>query len=135
MLANHAEAINGLLYMVGGGWTDHRRHMVPGQPSPPSSFSIALSVFTPWGETNKPVDLNVSVEDDDGAVLFKVDTKLVTGRPPQIPPGAGQHVPMAINAVIGFPKQGGYRVVVKLDGERDTRTWPFRVHDIPPQNQ
>jgi hypothetical protein len=57
---------------------------------------------------------------------------VVAGRPPQLPPGSGQHTPMAINAVVPFPKAGGYRVVVKLDG-RDVRTWPFRVHDIQQQ--
>jgi hypothetical protein len=72
MLANHAEAINGLLYMLGGGWTDHRRMVVAGQPNPPSAFSIALSVYTPWSETNRPMDLTVSVENDDGSEYFKV---------------------------------------------------------------
>ena len=132
MLANHAEALNGLLYMLGGGWTDHRRIVIPGQPPPASAFSIALSISTPWNDTNRPINLKVAVETDDGSELFKMETTVTAGRSPQLAPGSAQHAPLAINAVVPFPKPGGYRVVVRLDG-RDSRTWPFRVHDINQQ--
>jgi hypothetical protein len=135
MLANHAEAINGLLYISGGGWADHRRVIVPGQPVPPSPISIALSLYIPWNDTNRPHALSVTVESEDGAVLFKVDASLNTGRPPQLPPGAPQNPALAFNGIVTYPKAGGYRVIAKLNGDQDTRTWPFRVHDIPQQSQ
>jgi len=133
MLADHAEAINGKLYMNGGGWTDLNRPVVAGQAPPPNAFSIALSVFVPWGDTNRPIDLKLVVEDDDGNNLIDITSQIVVGRSPILPPGSGQHTPLAINAVQVFPKAGGYRVVVKL-GE-DVRTWPFRITDIPQQQQ
>ena len=132
MMANHAEAINGMLYMLGGGWTDHHRQIVAGQPTPASSFSIATAVYVPWSDTNRPISLTVSIENEDGAEFFKFDGQVVAGRGPQLPPGSGQHLPLAINVVTAFPTAGGYRVVVKLEG-RDHRTWPFRVHDINQQ--
>ncbi len=104
-----------------------------GQAPPPSAFSIVLSVFVPWGDTNKPIDLKVTVEDDDGNNLIDITSQIVVGRAPLLPPGSGQHTPLAINVVQVFPKVGGYRVVVKL-GE-DVRTWPFRIKDIPQQQQ
>jgi hypothetical protein len=133
LLADHAESINGKLYMNGGGWTDHNRPVIAGQAPPPSAFSIALSVFVPWGDTNKPIDLKLMVEDDDGNKLIDMTTQMVVGRSPMLKPGSGQHAALAINAVQVFPKAGGYRVVVKFGG--DTRTWPFRVNDIPNQQQ
>ena len=132
MLADHAAAIDGKLYMNGGGWTDHNRPVAAGQ-TPLSAFSIALSVFVPWGDTNRPIDLNLTVEDDDGNKLVDMKTQMVVGRSPLLKPGTGQHSPLAINAVTMFPKTGGYRVVVKFAD--DTRTWPFRVNDIPNQQQ
>src|SRR6266566_147982 len=133
MLADHAEAINGKLYMNGGGWTDHNRPVVAGQAPPPSAFSIVLSVFVPWGDTNRPIDLSLTVEDDDGNKLVDMTTKMVVGRSPLLKPGSGQHAPLAINAVQVFPKAGGYRVVVKFAD--DVRTWPFTVNDVPPPQQ
>ena len=100
--------------------------VIAGQAPPPSAFSIALSVFVPWGDTNKPIDLKLMVEDDDGNKLIDMTTQMVVGRSPMLKPGSGQHAALAINAVQVFPKAGGYRVVVKFGG--DTRTWPFRVN-------
>ena len=41
MLANHAEAANGLLYVLGGGWTHHWRPPPPSEgPVQPSTIDI-----------------------------------------------------------------------------------------------
>jgi len=130
MLANHAEAVNGLLYIAGGGWTDHYRQITPGQPPPISQVGIALSVYVPWSATNRPLKLKVKFENDDGSELLKVDATLNTGRPPQLVPGAAQHAALAFNFPLPFPKPGGYRVVATLDDAQDVVTWPFRVHDV-----
>lgn len=135
MLANHAEAINGLLYTSGLGWSDHHRPVIAGQPAVPSPISIAISLYVPWNETNRPHVLTVTVESDDGAQLLKMDATVQTGRPPQLPPGAPQNPALALNGLITYPREGGYRVIARLNGDQDTRTWPFRVHDIPQQNQ
>ncbi len=36
ILAHHVEAVNGLLYISGGGWNDHRRVPAHGVPPAPS---------------------------------------------------------------------------------------------------
>jgi len=133
MLADHAEAINGKLYMNGGSITDLHRPIVPGQAAPANVFSIALSVYVPWGDTNKPIDLNLTIEDEDGNKLIDVTSQLVVGRSPLLKPGTGQHAPLAINVVHVFQKPGGYRLVATLG--KDARTWPFRVNDIAAQPQ
>lgn len=130
MLANHVEAVNGLLYVSGGGWTDHYRTIPPGAPPPMSRLGIAISVLVPWNETNQPHRLAVNVENEDAsATLARVDAELNVGRAPTLPPGAEQHVVLALSVDLVFPKPGGYRVVARLDNERSVKAWPFRVHD------
>jgi hypothetical protein len=135
MVADHAEALNGKLYINGGGWTDLQRPVILGQAPPPTAFSIALSVYIPWGETNRPIALKVTVEDEDGNKQFDISTPVVAGRPPQMPVGQGQYFHSAVQMVMPFPQAGGYRAVVTIDGDRDTRTWAFRIHDVIQQQQ
>ncbi len=131
MVADHAAAVEGRLYINGGGWTDIQRPVVAGQPPPPTAFSIALSVHVPWGETNRPIPLKVVIEDEDGKRPFpEISMPLVVWRPPQLPVGQAQYFHAALQAVVPFPKPGGYRAVVTIDGDRDTRTWAFRIHDV-----
>jgi hypothetical protein len=136
MVADHAEAANGKLYINGGGVTDLQRPVVVGQAPPPTAFSIALSVYIPWGETNRPIPLKVTIEDEDGKKPFPDFTMpLVAGRPPQMPVGQGQYFHSGVQLVVPFPKPGGYRAVVTIDGDRDTRTWAFRIHDVIQQQK
>jgi hypothetical protein len=131
-LANHVEAVNGLLYMVGGGWTDH--HRPPKQPNGQPTIShigIAVMVRIPWNETNRPHRFQVEIQDLDGNSFMKVDGDLNIGRPPHISPGATQHACLAINAETVFQRTGGYVLRATIGGDpASLRTWEFRVHDI-----
>jgi hypothetical protein len=130
-LANHVEAINGLLYMIGGGWTDH--HRPPLQPNGQTTIShvgIALMVRVPWNETNRPHRFQVEIQDLDGGSFLKVEGDLNVGRPAQIAPGSVQHACLAINGELMFPRAGGYVLRGILNGDTTTlRTWEFHVHD------
>ena len=132
-LANHVEAINGLLYMTGGGWTEH--HRPPLQPNGQATIShigIAVMVRIPWNETNRPHRFQVEIQDLDGASLLKVEGDLNMGRPAQIVPGTAQHACLAINGELAFPRAAGYVLRGVLNGEAATlRTWEFRVQDVP----
>lgn len=129
MLANHVEAGNGLLYISGGGWTDHHRVVQSGRV-PPSHFGIAVSVCIPWTATNLPHSIEIRIEDEDANTVVRSETQLNVGRPAALPPGAEQHAFVAVNVDTVFPKAGGYRVVASLDDGADTRSWAFRVHDV-----
>lgn len=134
VLANHVEAGNGLLYISGGGWTDHHRVVHEGRV-PPSHFGIAVSVCIPWTATNVPHSIVIRVEDDDATTtVIRSEAQLSVGRPAALPPGAEQHAFVAVNVDTVFPRAGGYRVVAALDEDAgasaDTRSWAFRVHDV-----
>ena len=131
MVANHAEAIGGLLYVSGGGWTEHWRGA--GNPDgtfPPSHLGIAITILTSWNETNRRYPVLVVVEPEDGGdAVIRVEGEMESGRPPGVPEGIDLRSALAVNAEVGYPQAGGYRVVAQV-GE-DTRTVSFRVHDRP----
>ncbi len=134
LLANHAEAVNGLLHVLGAGWTDQwRGRQPPDVPPPLTHFAIGVSVLVPWTETNRPHHLILTIESEDGSELGRVEADLEIGRPPRIPVGSDQRAVLAINVNIQFPGPGGYRVVARL-GEQ-TRSGSFRVHDEVPPGQ
>lgn len=133
ILANHVEAVNGLLYISGGGWTDHFR---PPVQSPQQVFishmGVGLSLYIPWNETNQEHRLRVRVEDQDARVVItEVETQVTVGRPPTLPKGEAQHAVVAMTIDTTFPKAGTYRVLANLNGdEGDYARWTFRVHDV-----
>lgn len=131
ILANHIETANGLFYISGGGWTEHYRRVPKGGRPPISHFGIGVSVLVPWHETNEPHRLAVQVENEDATrVVATVDADLEVGRPPALPPGTPQHAIVSLSIDATFPEPGGYRVIARLDQDKDVKTWPFRVHDV-----
>lgn len=100
--------------------------------SPISHFGIGVSVRVPWNQTNRPHRLAVRVENDDATVVIaNLDSQLNVGRPPQLPPGADQHVAIGVNVDTVFPQAGGYRVITLVGDDGDRKSWAFRVHDMP----
>ena len=57
MLADWAQALNGKLYIMGGGWS------ITGPDPAPSALAIKLEV--PWDETNRQHTIRLALIDDD----------------------------------------------------------------------
>lgn len=131
MVANHAEAVNGLLYVSGGGWTEHWRGAKTDEGQyAPSHLGIALTLLTSWSETNRRYPVKLIVETEDGGdELVKVGGEMESGRPPGVPEGTDLRAVIAVNVEITYPAPGGYRVVAEVG--QDQRTVSFRVHDQP----
>ncbi len=128
ILANHAEVQSGLMYLAGGGWSDHHRLVSP-QGQSISTIGVGVGIRVPWTDTNTPLQLTLTIEDADGKEsLTNAGANLTAGRPPTLPPGSDQVVVMAFNVHITFPHPGEFRVVARL-GEQ-ARTVAFRVHDV-----
>jgi len=117
LLADRAEALNGKLYMMGGGWN----RLAVGDFSQPILLCIALGVLIPWNATNRQHKLDLYVEDADGNSVAQMSAGFVTGRPPQIEEGSSQRIPMVINLGCMLPGPGAYAVVANLNGQEGKR--------------
>ena len=115
MLADSAQAVQGKLYILGGGWS-----LTGPQPSP---SAIAVLISVPWNETNRKHGVKVELLDADyrpvlvptpgGNAPLVISGEFEVGRPPGIIPGSSIEIPFAFN--IGpIPLQPGARYVWKL---------------------
>lgn len=138
ILANHVEAVNGLLYIAGGGWTDHWRPAPPGPGQPVvSHLGVGVTVLVPWTASGgQPYQLSVAIEDGAGNQVAGMATQLSSTRPPGLPTGADLRTVLALALNLVFPQAGEYRVVATLAGQQP-RAVDFRVHDVvqPPPAQ
>ncbi len=125
-VANHAEALNGLLYLQGAGWTDMQVPFTPQNQPAPVHLGIGVSVLVGWNETDQQFPMQVSIVDEDGQQLVSVEAQVQAGRPQGLPPGSDLRTVLAINAEMQFPKDGGYELRTEL-GEQVV-TVAFRVH-------
>ncbi len=114
LLSDYSEAVNGKLYLTGGGWN------VLSLPELPHewSFHIGLGIDVAWHETNDPHELIVTVQDPDGIELGEgLTANFETGRPPGIPQGQEQRLVMSIAATAAFTTPGPHAAVVQVNGE------------------
>lgn len=130
VVANHAEALNGLLYLQGAGWTDMQVPFTPNNTAAPVHMGIGVSVLVGWNETDQPFPMQVGIVDEDGAEIVSVEAQVQAGRPQGLPPGSDLRTVLAINAEMQFPHAGGYELRTQL--AEQTITVAFRVHFPPP---
>ena len=122
LLADSAQAVNGKLYILGGGWS------LTGPAPCPSAIAVLISV--PWNETNRKHNVQLDLVDEDyrpimmptpqGDAPLAIRSDFEVGRPPGIMPGSAIEVPFAFS--IGpIPLAPGKRYVWKLtiDGKGD----------------
>lgn len=118
ILADSAEALNGKLYLMGGGWdsvtvTDITR---------PVPMAIACGVSVPWVETDDAHQLSLAITDQDGKeVAPRLQASFKTGRSPNLERGHPAHVPFAIKAELPFPGAGTYLISATVDDNVETR--------------
>jgi hypothetical protein len=119
LLADHAQVANGKLFISGGGWS------VVDAPTPP--FHIALLLLVPWDRAGVPLDLMLTLIDEDGRVVrqggsgseVRVQGQIAVERPPAHLVGVPLDVPM----VIGIPSldiAGATRYTWMLDVDGQT---------------
>ena len=126
LLCDFAEAVNGKLYISGGGWTNVRSPL-------PLDCSVAVSIAVPWTQTNQKHKLILELLDEDGenpkgpdGKPVQIEGDLEVGRPAGVVPGD------AISASLAFRLQGldletgGYSFSLKINGTEVAKT-QFRV--------
>ena len=114
-LANHAEAINGLLYLQGAGWNVLNRQVAPGEQPPAVHFGIGASLLVSWAETNRRHDFAVWIEPEDGgSAVFSLNGGFEVGRAPGVRSGADQRTVLAMQVTLGNAVAGGYRLMTRV---------------------
>ena len=131
LLADSAEVREGLLFLLGGGWT---------QTGPaPQMFAIGGIIEIEWDEANTGHSAEFTIIDEDGPPLmitmptgepqpFKIVTQFEVGRPPGSPRGTSFNLPIAL-PVLPVPWTPGHRYVMILridDHEQDRLTFSVR---------
>ncbi len=128
LTADHAEAVNGKLYMMGGGW-DRRGVMDFKQPQ---GFAVVIGVSVPWNDTNRPIPLRMALLDADGGeVMPPFQTQLTIGRPPNAQPGQRLRVMMSLNLMAMLPRAGQYVIDATVD-DVATRRITFYADQVQP---
>jgi hypothetical protein len=136
MLCDAVQAVEGKLYVLGGGWS------VTGPGPAPSGLAILIEV--PWDQANQKIDVALELLTEDGVPVtepdptgsapVRVDGQIEVGRPPGMAPGTPLMVPMAVN--IGpLPLTPGARYYWQLAIGNETNTdWrlPFAVRAPAP---
>jgi uncharacterized protein DUF6941 len=125
LLADFAEAINGKLYVMGGGWS-----ITAPAPGP---MALAVKIEVPWNEANKSHELTMQLVDADGQpVVFspeeegkagagvEVKGDFEVGRPPGLMPGTPIDLAMGINIGRGpLEPSTRYTWRLSIDGYHD----------------
>ena len=128
LLTDHSEAVNGKIYVLGGGWN------MLGFPELPiqHSFGIAFGIDVAWDETNQPHTLRLEIQDPDGDRLGdELEFQIETGRPPGAVHGQDQRIVLSLAATIEFSIPGPHAVIIH-DGEHEIGRSRFYVIEAQP---
>jgi hypothetical protein len=131
LLCDAAEAANGKLYILGGGWS----HL--SAPNTPVDMALAVMVEVPWNRANEKHSLRATLVTEDsepveiGGTPIALEAGFEVGRPPGLSPGTTLNMPMVFNAGGLLLDKGGYVWELYVDGQRAAQA-PFRVIDPQP---
>jgi hypothetical protein len=126
LLADHAQAAEGKLNIIGAGWT-----VIGPAPAP---FAIAILFEVPWDRANEQHDFRLELVDSDGhAVLVPtpdgehplvIEGQFEVGRPPGVKRGTALPFPLALNMGPHELTPGGryeWRLTVDEESDEDWR--------------
>jgi hypothetical protein len=130
LLCDSAQAVEGKLYILGGGWT----HLFT--PNAPANMSLAILIAVPWNEANRRHDIRASLSTEDGSPVEMEGKPMVAqvqfevGRPPGLKPGTQINTPLAFNLQGLVLEAGGYVWELHINDNLEARR-PFRVESPP----
>jgi hypothetical protein len=127
MLANYAEIRDGLIYIMGGTW-DTVNVGAPLEPPPgaPPGAQIPFAVVQGTlvarllfhvTETGKDHTFEITVIDEDGGEVAKIEGGMRPEKTPGLPVGWEQGFPIVLPLTgLGLPKAGLYRISLQVNG-------------------
>ncbi|MBD0330189.1 MAG: hypothetical protein ICV64_08815 [Thermoleophilia bacterium] len=121
LLADAAQAVNGKLYVLGGGWS-----LTGPDPAP---MALAVKIEVPWDRANIKHRWRLELLDEDGAAVelvptpeggpqpLRIEGEFEAGRPPGLKPGTPLDVALALNlAPLPLPAGGRFVWRLGIDG-------------------
>lgn len=130
LLCDFAEAVNGKLYVMGGGWNIL---YAPGQPV---NTAVAAVIAVPWDQTNQRHEISLELLTHDGAAVeiegqaLSVSGEFEVGRPPGTKPGSSLNAPFVWTFAGLVLEAGGYEWKMSIDGN-PVASRPFVVTSPP----
>jgi hypothetical protein len=114
-LADKAEAINGKLYMMGGGVGGIGLIQLPG----PAAVDVAIGLMVDYAETSDTHQLQLSLETADNTpVIGPITIPFATGRPPGLPAGEAVRFIAVLQGPFPIPGEGRYHWVAQVGDVR-----------------
>jgi hypothetical protein len=126
LLCDAAQAADGKLYVIGGGWSHLR------VPDAPTNIALAVLLIIDWDETNEPHKIEAVLMTDDGDAVEVHDQPIHLSAQVEVGRPAGMKRGMSINAPLTFSVNGlalpagGYRWEIHAN-DQIKATAPFRV--------
>ena len=108
ILADHAQAAQQKLNMIGGGWNVHNTAQYPSV----LPFGLGIGILVPWTQTNRRHDFTFVIKSSEGPELIKGGGQFEMGRVAGMPVGMTQRAIVAINVQLQIPEAGPYEIVV-----------------------
>lgn len=135
LLADSAQAVNGKLYILGGGWS------ITGPD--PTVMAIVIKIEVPWDEANKRHKLELALLNADGQPVMvptptgdrpvELSGEFEVGRPPGLKPGTPLDFPVALNiGPLPLPPDARYVWRLSIDGKSE-EDWQVAFTTRPAQ--
>lgn len=128
LLCDAAQAVEGKLYVLGGGWSQMAYN-----PDEPTDMALAIKLSVPWDQANRPVNVRAALYDEDGRPMAFGDSPVELGGQLEVgrPPGMKQGTPLDAHFVLDFKglllQPGGYVWEFEVDARVKARAL-FRVY-------
>ena len=124
LLANYAEVgPTGLLTVVGGTWDTMTVHAPPPDDAAGGAValltgSVVMRALFHVTETGREHGFTLTVMDEDGGDVARIEGSVHVERQPDLPPGWDQGVNMTVSlAGMPVPQFGLYAISMQIDGQ------------------
>jgi hypothetical protein len=108
ILGDYAQAVQGKLNLIGGGWNTHNTDQYPSA----LPFGIGIGILVPWSLTNRTHRFELVIKGSEGADLVRGGGEFEVGRGAGIPAGMTQRFTLGISGQLQVPEPGTYEIIV-----------------------
>jgi len=108
ILADFAQAVQGKLSLIGGGWNLHHTNQYPSL----LPFGLGIGILVPWSEANRKHDFTFLIKGSEGPEVVRGGGQFEVGREAGIPAGMTLRVTVGLSGQLQIPQPGTYEVIV-----------------------